>query len=76
MKIVSESLTMMGTAFGLVAALAWNEAIKTMIDEFIPKGKGVLSLFLYAILVTFVVIIITSRINRIRERFDSEQKPQ
>lgn len=68
MKIVSESLTMVGTAFGLVAALAWNEAIKKLIEQFIPKGKGVLSLFLYAILVTLAAVIITTRLGRIKER--------
>jgi len=67
-KIVSESLTMVGTAFGLVAALAWNEAIKKLIEQFIPKGKGVLSLFLYAILVTLAAVIITTRLGRIKER--------
>lgn len=30
-KIVAESLAMMGTAFGLVAALAWNEAVESLI---------------------------------------------
>lgn len=39
MNIVSESWTMVSTAFGLVAALAWNEAIKKLIEEFIPKGE-------------------------------------
>ena len=70
MKIVSESLSMMSTAFGLVAALAWNEAIKSLIDEFVPKGKGVLSLFLYAVLVTLVVLIATSRLSKVKERLD------
>ncbi|OGE79080.1 MAG: hypothetical protein A2751_05540 [Candidatus Doudnabacteria bacterium RIFCSPHIGHO2_01_FULL_46_14] len=59
---------MVGTAFGLVAALAWNEAIKKLIEQFIPKGKGVLSLFLYAILVTLAAVIITTRLGRIKER--------
>lgn len=68
MRIVSESLTMMSTAFGLAAALAWNEAIKKLIDEFIPKGKGVLSLFLYAGLITAAAVIITSRLSRVKER--------
>lgn len=70
MKIVSESLTMMATSLGLVAALAWNEAIKKLIDEFIPKGKGVLSLFVYAIFITIVVVIVTKRLGRVKERLD------
>ena len=73
MKIVSESLTMVSTSFGLVAALAWNEAIKKLIDEFIPKGKGVLSLFLYAIFVTLIVVIAASRLIQIKEKFEEEK---
>ena len=69
MKIVSESVNMMATAFGLVAALAWNEAIKGLINEFVPQGQGVLSLFVYAILVTVVVVIVVQRLNKIEERF-------
>ena len=70
MKIVSESLSLMSTAFGFVAALAWNEAIKKLIDEFIPKGQGVLSLFIYAVAVTAIVLFITARLGRIKERFE------
>lgn len=64
---------MIATSFGLVAALAWNEAIKKLIDEFIPKGKGVLSLFLYAIFVTAVVVIVTSRLVKVKEKFEDER---
>ena len=72
MKIVSDSVTMVGTALGLVAALAWNEAIKKLIDEFLPKGQGVLSLFIYAGAVTTIAVIATSRLARITERFDND----
>ena len=72
MKIVSESLNLMSTAFGLVAALAWNEAIKKLIEEFIPKGQGVLSLFVYAGFVTVVAVLIISRLGRLKERFDED----
>ena len=70
MKIVSESVKMMGTAFGLVAALAWNEAIKGLINQFVPQGKGVPSLFVYAGLVTVIAVIVISKLNRIQERFE------
>jgi len=72
-KIVSESLGMMATAFSLVAALAWNEAIRGLIDEFIPKGKGVASLFIYASIVTIVAIIIGNRLSRIKQEFSNDQ---
>ena len=69
-KIVSESLGMMATAFSLVAALAWNEAIKSLIEEFIPKGKGAASLFIYALIVTVIAIIIGSRLSKIKQEIE------
>ena len=73
-KIVAESLTMMTSAFGLVAALAWNEAIKSVIDQFVPKGKGTLSLFIYASIVTILIVIVSTRLARIKQNFEQESK--
>jgi len=47
-------------AFGLVAGLAWNEAIKALIDTFFPLDKnGIIIKFVYAVLVTGVVVAVT-----------------
>ncbi|OGZ67366.1 MAG: hypothetical protein A3C58_03700 [Candidatus Staskawiczbacteria bacterium RIFCSPHIGHO2_02_FULL_34_10] len=47
-------------AFGLVAGLAWNEAIKSFIDQFFPNsGNGVLIKFVYALAITIIVVVIT-----------------
>ncbi len=72
-KILSESLTMMSTAFGLVAALAWNEAIRALINNFFSKGQGIISLFIYAILVTVVAVLVSTRLIKIRARFEEQE---
>jgi hypothetical protein len=47
-------------AFGLVAGLAWNDAIKSLIETFFPgKSGGVFAKFGYAFLITAVVVLIT-----------------
>lgn len=47
-------------AFGLVAGLAWNDAIKAMIDTFIIKpGNGIFLKFLYAAVVTVIIVLIS-----------------
>jgi len=47
------------TAFGLVAGLAWNDAVKTAIDRFFPLDQGNLIIkFLYALVITVIVVII------------------
>ena len=42
--------------FGLVAGLAWNDAIKFVIDYFIPKTENtIIAKVLYAFVLTFIV---------------------
>lgn len=59
-SVRKQVLTYIVAAFGLVAGLAWNEAIKALIEEIFPLGKDtLLAKFLYAILVTLIVVFIT-----------------
>ncbi len=47
------------TALGLVAGLAWNEAIKSLIDNIFPLEKNsLLAKFIYAFGVTLIVILV------------------
>lgn len=71
--LFAQSLGNLATALGLVAALAWNEAVKTTIEHFLPKGQGILSLFIYAILVTTLVVIFSARLLKIKERLEAER---
>ncbi len=46
------------TAFGLVAGLAWNDAISTFIKFFFPLDQnGLTAKFVYAIFVTIGIVI-------------------
>lgn len=45
------------TALGLVAGLAWNEAITAFITEVFPISKdGLTAKIMYALIMTFVVV--------------------
>jgi hypothetical protein len=55
---------LMTAAFGLIAALAWNEAIKALIAEYLSAGSAITGLFIYAIIVTIIAIIATLIIAR------------
>ena len=62
-------------ALGLVAGLAWNEAIKSLIEEIFPIGANTLAAkFAYAILVTVIVVVCTVYLGRLfaGDRADSE----
>jgi len=47
-------------ALGLVAGLAWNEAIKALIQTFIPvNGNDLFAKLLYAVIVTIIIVIVS-----------------
>jgi len=75
--VVTQVITLISTSFGLVAALAWNEAIKEYVTVFIKpyfaKGSGVISLFIYATAITIIAVIITIQSTRVLERLNAKK---
>lgn len=52
-------------ALGLVAGLAWNDAIRTVIEYFFPvKSQSIPAKLIYAVLITFVIVFITVYLMR------------
>ncbi len=51
-------------AFGLVAALAWNETIKKAVAEVFGSSDDLVGLLVYAIIVTVLAVIMTLLIAR------------
>ncbi len=51
-------------AFGLVAALAWNEAIKTAVAQVFGSGDDLIGLVVYAVIVTILAVVMTLLIAR------------
>ncbi len=63
-QVLATIATLMTTAFGLIAALAWNEAIKAIILELFPKQGGITGLLIYAVLITIIAVVATVIIAR------------
>lgn len=58
-KFKEDATKYITTGLGLVAGLAWNEAIKAAIEHYLPpSGSTIIAKFFYATLITFVVILI------------------
>ncbi|MBI3495561.1 hypothetical protein HY065_02955 [Candidatus Berkelbacteria bacterium] len=58
-------------AFGLIAGLAWNEAIKSMIEYFFPLNQNTLTAkLIYAVFITIVVAILSYFV------LDSQNQPR
>jgi len=61
-------------AFGVVAGLAWNDAAKSLISVIFPNpGKSVTAQFMYAIIVTVVIVIITVYLVRLTQEKNNDQ---
>ncbi len=75
-ELATQMVTLSTSGFGLVAALAWNEAVqefvKTYIERFYPAGAGVLSKFIYAVLITAFAVFITYQLSRLAARFSQK----
>jgi len=67
---VDKVITLMTGAMGLVAALAWNDAMRKLFERvFGTQGSGdVTAMFVYAAVVTATVVIVTWRLTRFSER--------
>jgi len=51
-------------AFGLIAALAWNEAIKAIFKEIFGTAEAITPLLIYAVVVTIAAVILTIVVAR------------
>ena len=78
LAVVKQMLTLATSGFGLVAALAWNELIRTFINDYIRTrisvGSGIISLTIYAIIVTIFAVAITLQLSRLVERLGEKEK--
>jgi len=63
-QVLQTIATLITTAFGLIAALAWNEAIKAIILQFLPKGSDLWGLLIYAVVITIIAVVATIIIGR------------
>jgi hypothetical protein len=71
-EIVNQILKLATSSFGLVSALAWNEVIKEVVEQYIKPlvggNSGVISLLIYALLVTSLAVTVTINLSKISKR--------
>lgn len=71
-EVMSEILKLSTSAFGLVAALAWNELIKEIVSMYIKPlvggASGIISLSIYAVIVTTLAVLITISLSKIANK--------
>jgi len=72
--ILKQMLTFTASGFGLVAALAWNSVIQefvtTRIKPYLPSGSGLISLAIYAAVITVVAVTVTYQLTKLIDRLE------
>lgn len=74
LEIREKLLSYIVAAFGLVAGLAWNDAIKALIEYLFPLQQNtLLAKFLYALIISLVVVIATVYITRMLKKEEEQE---
>ena len=72
LAVVQQVTKLATSGFSLVAALAWNnviqETVNNYIKPYISKDSGLVSLFLYAIIITVLAVTITVQLATLEEK--------
>jgi Family of unknown function (DUF5654) len=69
--MVQTMITLASASLGLVAALAWNEAIKATLAK-LGLGEDLAGLYTYAILATVIAIVVLAVLGRIAARIGGD----
>lgn len=76
-EVVRQMLTLATSGFGLVAALAWNNVIQELVNNYIkkwlPNQGGIISLFIYAVLITSLAVFITLQLSKVIDRLEEDR---
>ncbi len=59
--------TLIISAFGLVAALAWNGATQAIFKEVFGTAEEVVPMLVYAVVVTIIAVLVTIWIGKVTE---------
>jgi multisubunit Na+/H+ antiporter MnhE subunit len=74
-ELVKQMVTLSTSGLGLVAALAWNNFIQEFVSNYIKKWfpqSGLISLFIYALIVTALAVVVTYQLSSLSQRLQEE----
>lgn len=68
---IQTMIALASVSLGLVAALAWNEAIKATLDK-LGLGDDLTGLYSYAVIATVIAVVVLVWLGRIAARIGGE----
>jgi hypothetical protein len=63
-EVMEKIAALITAAFGLVAALAWNGAIRAIFEAIFGSADNIVAMLIYAVVVTIIAILVTIWIAR------------
>lgn len=79
-ELIRQMVTLSTAGFGLVAALAWNEAVQAFVNEYVNKylsvGSGIVSKFIYAVIITAFAVVVTFQLTKLAGEEDKETRKE
>lgn len=69
---IQTMITLASASLGLIAALAWNEALKETIKEIFGTSESLAGLYTYAILATVLAVFVVLMLARAAARIGGE----
>ncbi len=72
-EVVEKLAALVTAAFGLVAALAWNGAIKAIFLKVFGESEGIGPMLTYAIVVTLIAVLATIWIGKAVQKAKKEE---
>jgi hypothetical protein len=80
LAIVKQMLILATGGFSLVSALAWNDAIRGFIDQYIKpyatKGSGLIAQIIYAIVITMIAVFVTYQLGRAQQALEQPEEKE
>ncbi len=67
-EVIEKIAALITAAFGLIAALAWNEAIQEIFRLVFGEQSGVWAMIAYAVIITIIAVVVTIWIGRVAEK--------
>lgn len=61
-------------SLGLITALAWDEALRDIFRKFFGDGESLLNKILYAVIITFIAVLVSITVGRIFIRNKKKKK--
>ena len=71
-EFVATIISVVTTAFGVVVALAWNEALSRALGQLNSKRAEVTALFIYAAVITLLAVLIIIVLGRLATRIGAQ----